>query len=455
MGWFGKKATSSDAGSGERALELPGSRVDTDFGAPLRWGLMVLILGFGGFAAWAAFAPLDAGVTADATVQVAGNRKSVQHLEGGTVEEILVREGDLVEEGQVLVRLNATRALAEQGVVSAQYLVAKVTEARLLAERDGLDAIQVDSTVEARFKDDPRYSVVLAAQDRLFKTRRDALQGEIDILRENLAGAEQQLAGLEQVQKSRKAQIDYINRELKGVRELAKEGYLPRNRMFELERDAAQLQAALSNDVVEAGRTRNQISELKLRILQRYQDYQKEVQSQLSDISKEAAALGDRLAAIDYTVRETTIRAPIGGYVQNLSVHTVGGVIGPGTLLMEVVPVEATYLVQARVPVQSIDRVTAGLDVDITFPALNQRTIPNIPGKVLTISADRLIDEATNIPYYLAQVEVTPEGVEILQNETIRAGMPAAVLIRLGERTMLNYLLKPFMERLNKAFKER
>ncbi len=455
MGWFGKKATSSDAGNGERALELPGSRVDTDFGAPLRWGLMVLILGFGGFAAWAAFAPLDAGVTADATVQVAGNRKSVQHLEGGTVEEILVREGDLVEEGQVLVRLNATRALAEQGVVSAQYLVAKVTEARLLAERDGLDAIQVDSTVEARFKDDPRYSVVLAAQDRLFKTRRDALQGEIDILRENLAGAEQQLAGLEQVQKSRKAQIDYINRELKGVRELAKEGYLPRNRMFELERDAAQLQAALSNDVVEAGRTRNQISELKLRILQRYQDYQKEVQSQLSDISKEAAALGDRLAAIDYTVRETTIRAPIGGYVQNLSVHTVGGVIGPGTLLMEVVPVEATYLVQARVPVQSIDRVTAGLDVDITFPALNQRTIPNIPGKVLTISADRLIDEATNIPYYLAQVEVTPEGVEILQNETIRAGMPAAVLIRLGERTMLNYLLKPFMERLNKAFKER
>lgn len=455
MGWFSKKNRNDDATRAERALEIPGSRVDTDFTTPLRWGAAVLILGFGGFTAWAAFAPLDAGVAADATVQVAGNRKSVQHLEGGTVEEILVREGDLVEAGQVLVRLNATRALAEQGVVSAQYLVAKVTEARLLAERDGLDSIQVDPAVEARFKDDPRYATVLAAQERLFKTRRDALQGEIDILRENLAGAEQQLAGLEQVQKSRKAQIDYINRELKGVRELAKEGYLPRNRMFELERDAAQLQAALSNDVVEAGRTRNQISELKLRILQRHQDYQKEVQSQLSDISKEAAALGDRLSAIDYTVRETTIRAPISGHVQNLSVHTVGGVIGPGTLLMEVVPVESTYLIQARVPVQSIDRVTAGLDVDITFPALNQRTIPNIPGKVLTISADRLVDEATHMPYYLAQVEVTPEGVEILQNETIRAGMPAAVLIRLGERTMLNYLLKPFMERLSKSFTER
>lgn len=455
MGWFSKKTQAGASTAEDRSLELPGSRVDTNFSGPLRWGLTVLLLGFGGFVAWAGFAPLDAGVTADATVQVAGNRKSIQHLEGGTIEEILVREGDLVKEGQVLIRLNATRALAEQGVVSSQYIIAKTTEARLLAERDGLDKIEFDPALTERFKDDPRYQRAVASQEQLFRTRRDALEGEIAILRENLGGAEQQLAGLEQVQKNRKSQIDYINRELKGVRELAKEGYLPRNRMFELERDAAQLQAALSNDVVEAGRTRNQIAELKLRILQRRQDYQKEVQSQLSEVMREASSLADRLAAIDYTVRETEIRAPIDGYVQNLSVHTVGGVIGPGTLLMEVVPVDATYLIQARVPVQSIDRVAPGLDVDITFPALNTRTIPNIPGKVLTVSADRLEDPATKMPYYLAQVEVTPEGAEKLQNETIRAGMPAAVLIKLGERTMLNYLLKPFLERLDKSFKER
>src|SRR5690606_17486823 len=210
-------------------------------------------------------------------------------------------------------------------------LVAKMTEARLLAERDGADSIVIDPMVRARFENDARYEAALALQERLFKTRRSALEGEIGILRENLAGAEQQLEGLEQVQKSRKAQIGYINRELKGVRELAKEGYLPRNRMVESERDAAQLQPALANDVVEAGRTRNQIAELKLRILQRHQEYQKEVQSQLSDVAKEASALGDRLSAIDYTVRETIIRAPISGHVQNLSIHTVGGVIGPGT----------------------------------------------------------------------------------------------------------------------------
>lgn len=454
MGWFSKKTASGQA-SEERALELPGGRVDTNFSGPLRWGLGVLILGFGGFAVWAGFAPLDAGVPAEATVQVAGNRKSVQHLEGGTVEQILVKEGDTVQAGQVLVRLNRTRALAEQGVVSTQYIIAKTTEARLLAERDELAGVEFDPELVARFKDDPRYIQAAASQRRLFQTRRDALEGEIAILRENLAGAEQQLEGLEEVQKSRKSQIAYINRELRGVRELAKEGYLPRNRMFELERDAAQLQAALSNDVVEAGRTRNQIAELKLRIMQRGQDYQKEVQSELSEVQKEASALGDRLAAIDYTVQETEIRAPISGNVQNLTVHTEGGVIGPGTVLMEIVPADASYLVQARVPVQSIDRVLPGQDVDITFPALNQRIIPNIPGKVLTLSTDRLVDEATNMPYYLAQVEVTPEGAEMLKNESIRAGMPAAVLIRLGERTMLNYLLKPFMERLDRSFKER
>ncbi len=447
MSWFKRdKETGTD-------LIVP-EPVDTDFRAPLRWGLAVLLLGFGGFALWAAFAPLDAGVAANATVQVAGNRKAIQHLEGGTVEEIFVREGDKVQAGDVVIRLNATRAIAERGVVSAQYIAAKTIEARLLAERDGLEKIEQDPEFEARFKDDPRFIRAARAQERLFATRRAALEGEIAILKENLRGAEQQLAGLTQVQSSRKSQIGFIHRELKGVRELAKEGYLPRNRMFELERDAAQLQAALSNDVVEAGRTRNQIAELKLRVLQREQEYQKEVQSQLSEISKEATALGDRLTALDYTVQETEIRAPVDGYVQNLSVHTVGGVISPGALLMEVVPEDRTYLIQAQVPVQAIDRLEPGLPVEITFPAFNHAHTPNIPGEVLTVSADRLEDPNTGMPYYLAQVEVTPEGVDMLATNTIRPGMPASVLIRTGERTMLSYLLKPFLERLDKSFKE-
>lgn len=428
--------------------------VDTNSHSPLRWGLAVLLIGFGGFIYWAAFAPLDAGIPADATVHVAGNRKTIQHLEGGTTEEILVREGDKVTAGQVLVRLNQTRALAEQGVVSAQYITARAIEARLLAERDNLSTIVHDPQVMERFKDDPRFIEATRAQARLFLARREALNGEIAILTESQRGAEAQLKGLAQVHANRGAQVSFINRELKGVRELAKEGYLPRNRMLELERNASHLRATLSGDVVEVGRARNQIAELKLRILQRDQDYQKEVQSQLSDVQKEASALGDRLASLDYTVRETEIRAPINGYVQNLNVHTVGGVIGPDTVLMELVPNAHSFLIHAKVPVQAIDKIAPNLDVEITFPAFNHARTPNIPGKVLTVSADRLTDLETKMPYYLAQIEVTPKGVPMLGENVIRPGMPASVLIRTGERTMLSYLLKPFLERLDKSFKE-
>lgn len=431
---------------------LPG--VDTDFTSPLRWGLAVLLIGFGGFAGWAAFAPLDAGITANAVVQVAGSRKAVQHLEGGTVEQLMVREGDYVRAGQTLVRLNATRAQAEQGVVSSQYITAAAIEARLIAERDGLNRVEPLPAVQERFGNDPRFIRATRAQQRLFDTRSQALQGEIGILNENLQGAEQQLASLNQVQSNRKSQIGYLQRELQGVRKLAGEGYLPRNRMYELERNAAQLRAALSNDAVESGRTRNQIAELKLRILQREQEYQKEVQSQLSDVHKEASALHDRLSALDYTVRQTDIQAPVDGYVQNLSIHTVGGVVSPGAVLMEIVPEDRSYLIQAQVPVQAVDRMRPGLDVEISFPAFNHAQTPNVPGKVLTVSADRLKDEDSKAPYYLAQVEVTPEGVDMLSTNTIRPGMPASVLIRTGERTMLSYLLKPFLDRLDKSFKE-
>jgi protease secretion system membrane fusion protein len=428
--------------------------VDIDLHSPLRWGLAVLLIGFGGFVYWSAFAPLDAGIPADATVHVAGNRKTIQHLEGGTIEEILVREGDKVSAGQVLLRLNRTRALAEQGVVSSQYITAKAIEARLLAERDNLSSVVNDPILAERFNEDPRFIEATTAQARLFQTRREAFHGEVAILVESQRGAETQLKGLAQVHANRGAQVGFMNRELTGVRELAKEGYLPRNRMLELERDASHLRAALSSDVVEVGRARNQVAELKLRILQRGQEYQKEVQSQLSDVQKEAAALGDRMAALDYTVRETDIRAPIDGYVQNLNVHTISGVVGPDTVLMELVPNAHAFLVHAKVPVQAIDKMTPGLDVEITFPAFNHAKTPNIPGKVLTVSADRLTDPETKMPYYLAQVEVTADGVPMLGPNVIRPGMPASVLIRTGERTMLSYLLKPFLERLDKSFKE-
>lgn len=434
--------------------QAPEDEVDTNSHSVLRKGLLVLILGFGGFALWASFAPLDAGITADAKVQVVGNRKVVQHLEGGSVDNILVGEGDYVQAGDVLVRLNRTRALAEQGITSTQYILSKTTEARLLAERDHLPEIKYAPELLGSYGADPRFIEVKGVQEQLFETRRKALEGEIGILKENLRGAEMQLSGLEEVQKNRRSQIGFIQKQLEGIRDLAKEGYVPRNRMLELEREAAQLQASLSNDVVEAGRARNQIAELKLRILQREQEFQTEVQSQLSEVQKESRSLADRLESLNYTVRETEIRAPIAGYVQNVSIHTEGGVIAGGKELMEIIPKDERFIIQARVPVQSIDRLKVGLPVDITFPAFNHAKTPNIPGEVLTVSADRLEDEKTGEPYYLAQVAVTDEGMEALHGNNIRPGMPAAVLIRTGERTLLGYLMKPFKDRLDKSLTE-
>lgn len=436
------------------ALANPEQVIDIDDRRHSRWGVWLVLTGFGGFLLWASLAPLDAGVVATATVNVTDARKTIQHLTGGSVRSILVHEGDNVQRGQALIELDATRAIAEQGVVSAQYIVVRTVENRLQAERDSAQVVRFDPQLISQFTNDPRLISAMVLQQRLFNTRRAALLGEASILRENILGAEEQLNGLRQIQGSRSAQVNFLRQEMDGVRSLAAEGYVARNRLLELERSSADLSAALSQNVADIGRTRNQIAELKLRILQLEQDYQKEVQSQLSDTQKEATALADRLRALDYEVANTVIRSPIDGVVLGLNVSTIGGVIQAGSKIMDVVPADEPLQVDAMIPVQAIDKMTPGLPVDITFPAFNHAQTPSIPGRVLTISADRLIDETNKQPYYLAQVEVTSAGMHKLGSSMIRPGMPATVTIKTGERNLMSYLMKPMFDRIDGAFKE-
>ncbi|NHN78607.1 HlyD family type I secretion periplasmic adaptor subunit [Azotobacter chroococcum] len=437
-----------------RGLSQDRPEIDIDDRRPRRWGLWLVAAGFGGFLLWASLAPLDAGVVANATVNVTDNRKTIQHLTGGSIKAILVREGDRVRRDQPLIELDPTRAIAEQGGISAQYIVARTVENRLQAERDGLDRVHFDPELLRRFAGDPRLQDALGLQTRLFATRRSALTGEAGILKENIRGAEEQLKGLRQVQAARNAQIQLLNQELEGVRHLAAEGYVARNRLLELERNAAELNAQRAQTITDIGRTHNQIAELKLRILQLEQDYQKEVQSQLTEVQKEAATLADRLRALDYEVAHTVIRSPIDGLVLGLNVTTIGGVIQPGSEIMNVVPADEPLQVDAMIPVQAIDKMAPGLPVDITFPAFNHAQTPNIPGRVLTVSADRLVDEVSKEPYYLAQIEVTEAGMDMLGSNHIRAGMPATVTIKTGERNLMSYLLKPMLVRIDSAFKE-
>ncbi|MHC8299349.1 HlyD family type I secretion periplasmic adaptor subunit [Pseudomonas sp. ZS1P83] len=432
----------------------PRNEVDLDVGKPVRWGMLLVLAGFGGFLLWSWLAPLDAGVVATGTVKVTSNRKAVQHLSGGTVEAILVREGDAVKIGQEVVRLDSLRAVAEQGAVSAQYIVSKTVENRLEAERDGRNVVNYDPELLKRFGNDPRLVAAMDLQQRLLDTRRAGLAGEISILQENLAASAVQLKGLQQVYGARASQINFLDQELKGTRVLAAEGYVPRNRLLELERSNADLSAGQAENLNNIARVRSQTTEIKLRILQRQHDYLKEVVSQLTDTAKENTTLADRLRALDYEVTHTVIRSPIDGMVQSLSIATIGGIIQPGFKIMEIVPDNEPLQVDAMIPVQAIDKMVPGLAVDIAFPAFNHARTPNIPGRVKTVSADRLLDEESKQPFYLAQVEVTPDGMSLLGSNHIRPGMPASVTIKTGERNMMSYLLKPMLERVDSSFKE-
>lgn len=432
----------------------PAPVIAVDDRKTVRRGLALVLVAFGGFLLWAWLAPLDAGVVASATVKVSSNRKSIEHLTGGSVEAILVREGDSVSEGQPLVRLDATEARAEQGVIGAQYLAARTMENRLEAERDDREQVAFDAGLSERFGDSAELAAALDLQRRLFATRRTSRAGEVSILQESLDSAENQAKGLQQIYAARAAQLRFLQQELDGARQLAAEGYIPRNRMLELERSAAELNAAQAENQNELARIRGQAAELRLRIRQHDHDYRKEIQAQLADVRKERSALADRLQALDYQVRHTVIRAPIDGMVQGLNIATIGGVIQSGARIMEIVPANEPLQIDAMLPVQVIDRMEPGLPVSIAFPAFNHAQTPSIPGRVLTVSADRLIDEESRQPFYLAQIEVTTEGMAMLGANRIRAGMPASVTIRTGERNLLSYLLKPLLDRVASSFKE-
>lgn len=425
-----------------------------DDGRVRRWGWLLLLAGMGGFFAWAAFAPLDEGVPAPGTVLVSSHRKAVQPLQAGLIEAILVKEGDRVRSGQLLVRLDATRARAELEIGRGQLMVARASEARLLAEQDGKGSVDFPPELVER-QTDPRVAQAVALQTQLFRSRRANLAAELGAVRESIGGIEAQIAALKDSMVARAEQRRLLSEEIHGQRELVKEGFLARNRLSEQERLLAQMTAQLAEDRGSTGRLRKQVAELKLRIAQRQQEYQKEVESQLTDTQREAGALDERIRALAFEVENTQIRSPSDGMVVGLSVFTVGGVVQAGALLMDIVPTNEPLRVDAQISPHLIDRVQAGLPVDLMFTSFNTSTTPRIPGVVKMVGADVLVDPTSKQSFYRAQVEVTDEGMHLLGKNKVIPGMQVEVFIRTGERTLLNYLLKPIRDRLRPALTER
>ena len=427
--------------------------VDTDASSYARLGWLIVLAGFGGFLLWALFAPLDKGVPVTGTVTVATNRKAVQHQTGGTVEDILVKEGDTVKAGQVMVRMNNVQVKSLAETTRGQYLAGRAAEARLTAERDGKSVIKFPEELE-KLKNDPHVANAMMIQSQLLSSRQSAIHNEMASIDENIAGLKLQVRGLEETRDSKKQQLKFLKEQLDGMRDLSKDGYVARNRLLDLERTYAQINGALSEDIGSIGRAQRQVSELSLRRIQRQQEYQKEVRTQLYEVQKEAEALGSRLTGLDFDLSNVDVKAPVDGTVVGVNIFTRGGVVGPGFKMMDIVPSDDPVIIEGQVPVNLIDKVHAGLQVELIYSAFNQSTTPHIPGVVKQISADRLVDEKTNMPYYKLKAEPTPEGKKMMANLQIRPGMPVEVFVKTGERTMMSYLLKPILDRAKTALTE-
>lgn len=427
--------------------------VNTDASAYARLGWAIVVFGVLGFLLWASFAPLDKGVPLSGNVVVASSRKAIQHQTGGTVDEILVKDGEVVKAGQVLLKMNSITANATAEISKVQWYSAQATEARLKAERDGAANVSFPKELQ-QAKSDPRVADNIMLQQQLFSARRTSLQSELGAFEENIAGLRLQLTGLEESMVNKKQQQKFLKEQLEGVRDLAKDGYIARNRLLDLERTYAQVNGGVSEDIGNIGRVTRQIAEYSLRKIQRQQDYQKEVRSQLSEVQKEAESLQSRLEALNFDLNNTMVKAPVDGTVVGLAVFTKGAVVSPGFKLMELVPKDDALIVEGMLPVNLVDKVHEGLKAELIFSAFNTNTTPHIPGIVTQVSADRSVDERTGQPYYKVKAIVAPDGMKKIANLQIRPGMPVELFVKTGERTMMNYLLKPIFDRANSAMTE-
>ena len=418
-----------------------------------RLGWLLMLGGFLGFLGWAALAPLDKGVAVSGKVMVSGHRKVVQHPSGGIVERIDVRDGDKVAAGQVLIRLKETPLLGQAQSLRSQFYGSLASEARLNAERDGVASVSFPVELTAMAAE-PEVASNLALQRQLFDSRRQALLLDQQGIDESIAGAEAQLRGVRDSQASKVLQRTALTEQLQGLRELAREGYIPRNRLLDSERVYAQVLGSISEDYGRIGQLQRQVLEMRLKIRQLAEEYQKEVRTQLADTRVRTEDLRNRLASAEFELANSQLRAPVAGIVVGLDVFTEGGVIKPGQALMEIVPQGEPLLVEARVPVELADKVHAGLPVELMFSAFSQSTTPRVAGEVTLVSADRQVDERTDEPYYTLRAQVSDAGMAQLAGLQIRPGMPVEAFVRTGERSMLNYLFKPLLDRTHMALVE-
>jgi HlyD family secretion protein len=420
-------------------------------------GVAIIVLLIGGVGGWATTTQLAGAVIAPGTLVVESSVKKVQHPTGGVVGEILVKEGDEVDVGQVVLRLDDTVTKSTLGVVRSQLDELLAREGRLLAERDDADAIVFPPQL-TRSRDDTA-ATAIAGEQKLFESRRTARIGQRAQLRERVAQTNEEIRGLSAQQAAKESELDLIAKELVGVADLYQKNLVSISRYTQLQRDQTRLQGERGQLIAEIARARGKISETELQIIQLDQDFRTEVLKDLREAQGKIAELKERLTAAEDQLKRVDLRAPQAGVVHQLSVHTVGGVIGNGETIMEIVPRADELVVEAKVAPHDIDQVAWGGKAIVRIMAGNQRTTPEITGLLTRVSADLTREQQTSTQpaqaYYTVRVALPASELARLKDIRLVPGMPADVFIQTHERSPLEYLLKPLREQIARTFRER
>lgn len=421
-------------------------------GRTMVFGVAVIALFFGAFGAWAVLAPLESAAIAPGVLGVSGKRKTVQHLEGGIVADILVEEGDTVAAGQTLVVLDDTRARSSFSLLQGQYRSAAALKARLEAERDGLPEIRYPDWLRQAVAEDDADDF-LSTQDRIFQARARSLGNRTAIYEQRIAQLHEEATGLREEIKAQDRHIGLLEEEIGNIRELVEKGFEGKQRLLALARRKAEVEGRRAQNRARIARVEQRVGETRLTIVELGNVNLNEVVAELREVEARMSDLRESMSAARNVFARTRATAPVAGTVVNLRVFTRGGVVGEGDPLMDIVPADGDLVIEARVDPTDIDTVYPDLPAQVRLTAFSHLTTPMLSGIVRGVSADRLTDERTGAPYYEARIRLDP-GQPELTDLNLQPGMPAEVMIITGKRTALDYLLKPIVASFRRALRE-
>ena len=430
------------------------TRPSSSISGVVRFGIILIVTIFGGIGIWSAVAPLARAVLAPAVLAVKGELKVVQHLEGGIVENVYVEEGEHVTKDQLLVRLNPIQAGATRSRFRYQLDQALVRSARLEAELRGDQTLVLSGEIEERVSKIPAILELVADEQDQLVARQESFEGNITILEQRIEQYNAQISGLTIQRQSRLDQIAIFEDEIVGLRDLYEKGFYPRSQVLAMERSLVQLKGAVGSDDADIARARSGVGESQSQIINMKQRFREQVVAELHEVQAEIADLKERVVVANDIYQRIEIRAPQSGIIQNLQVHTIGGVVNPGQALMEIAPQDKGLVVDARVPPTGIDSVSVGQTAEVRLTALNLRNTPAIFGIVRTLSGDALTVRETGQHYFRVRVEIPDDEIGKLGEVKLSAGMPAEVLIQTGERTALQYLLRPLIDAYARGLNE-